>query len=310
MKRSFPETAFCRLEKFVSPYFSNGVVPRLKALRAVRKISSDLFHITGDVHFLALVLPRDRVLLTIHDCVMMRHPNRLIRSLLKLFWLDLPVRHCKNITTVSVATREDVIRLTGCKPSKIEVVPTVIDEAYGPAPRDFNARQPRILHIGLAANKNFERHVAALRGLPCELHIIGRLNDEHRALLGECAINFRNSVNLSQEEMASAYVESDLLLFASTFEGFGMPILEAQTVGRPVVTSRISSMPEVAGEGACLVDPFSIDDVRSGIETILTDVTYRNQLIEAGFANARRFKADNVALEYARIYERMYKDAF
>lgn len=103
--------------------------------------------------------------------------------------------------------------------------------------------------------------------------------------------------------MQRAYAASDLLLFASTLEGFGMPILEAQTVGRPVVTSNLSSMPWVAGDAAVLVDPYSVESIRQGVRQVIGDRALRERLIQKGFENVRRFDAEYVAQEYVRIYE-------
>ena len=84
-----------------------------------------------------------------------------------------------------------------------------------------------------------------------------------------------------------------------------MPILEAQTVGRVVVTSRVSAMPEVAGDGACLVDPLSTADIRAGILSVWHDSAYRNRLIEKGLENVRRFDAATVARQYEAVYHKI-----
>jgi glycosyltransferase involved in cell wall biosynthesis len=84
-----------------------------------------------------------------------------------------------------------------------------------------------------------------------------------------------------------------------------MPILEAQTVGRPVVTSNLSSMPEVAGTAACLVDPLSVASIREGVQRVIQDAPYREGLIAAGFENVKRFQAETVARAYGEVYEGM-----
>ena len=84
-----------------------------------------------------------------------------------------------------------------------------------------------------------------------------------------------------------------------------MPIVEANVVGRPVVTSDISSMPEVAGNAACLVDPFDSASIRSGIRRVIKDVDYRSKLIANGRVNAERFDANNIAEQYLAIYKEM-----
>ncbi len=81
-----------------------------------------------------------------------------------------------------------------------------------------------------------------------------------------------------------------------------MPIIEGQRVGRPVVTSNCSSMPEVAGTAACFVDPLDIDSIRSGFQRVIDDDNYRENLITSGFENAKRFDPDTIAHEYLQLY--------
>jgi glycosyltransferase involved in cell wall biosynthesis len=84
-----------------------------------------------------------------------------------------------------------------------------------------------------------------------------------------------------------------------------MPILEANTVGRPVVTSSAASMPETAGDAAALVDPSDVESIRAAFERVFNDEAYRSQLVEAGFANAKRFGPAASADAFAAIYERL-----
>jgi len=93
-----------------------------------------------------------------------------------------------------------------------------------------------------------------------------------------------------------------MLVFASTYEGFGLPIVEAQATGRPVVTSNILSMPEVAGGAACLVDPFNVASIREGIAKVIQDSSYREYLVRLGFENVKRFQPENIAKNYLDIY--------
>ena len=290
----------------VKPVMANRVskrlLPRLMILWQMACLKAQVYHITGDIHFAALALPGKRTVLTIHDCGFMRHPNRLARWILGIFWLKWPVRHCRVITAVSESTKQEIVRITACPEEKIFVVPTVIPADFQPAPKVFNAGKPRILHIGSSPNKNLPRHIEALNGIPCTLHIIGRLGDVERQWLAANNIAYMHDYDLSETEIAKAFIACDLLLFASTFEGFGMPVLEAQSVGRPVVTSNCSSMPEVAGSGACLVDPTDIESIRKGVLRIIHDEKYRTRLIEAGFMNVKRFQSEEVARQYAALY--------
>ena len=93
-----------------------------------------------------------------------------------------------------------------------------------------------------------------------------------------------------------------MISFCSLLEGFGLPILEAQATGRPVITSNLSSMPEVAGNGALLVDPYDVNAIRKGILRIIQDGALRENLIVKGLENVKRFSPQKVADAYVELY--------
>ena len=166
-----------------------------------------------------------------------------------------------------------------------------------------------ILHVGTDPNKNLHRVARALSGIQCQLVVVGRCDAASEGALRSAGVNWVGRTNVTDADMPSIYAQADMVLFASTYEGFGMPIIEAQATGRPVVTSRVTAMPEVAGEGACLVDPYDVASIRSGVSRVLDDASYRDYLVYRGFENVRRFEPRLIASQYARLYEEVLLNA-
>ena len=94
---------------------------------------------------------------------------------------------------------------------------------------------------------------------------------------------------MSEEELVGMYSLADLFVFPSLYEGFGLPILEAQACGCSVLTSNVTSCPEIAGEGAYMIDPYSERKIKKGILKILSNKKYRKELVEKGFINAKKY---------------------
>ncbi len=288
---------------WVAPVESNGLFRRLWIALAAVFQQGEINHVTGDINFATFFLRRKKTVLTLLDCAILARSRGIRRVLIWFFWFQLPIMRARIVTVLSDATRQSVLQNVRCPPERIRIVPVAISENFRPVRRPFNASRPRILQVGTAPNKNLENVVRSLAGLPCVLSIIGPLGSGMRELLEASAIEVESAEGLSEEALIQKYVDCDLLVFASTYEGFGMPILEANAVGRPVVTSNVTSMPEVAGDAACLVDPFDVDAIRQGINLIIKNPEYRKRLVSNGFANVKRFQADRIAVQYAEIYQ-------
>lgn len=292
----------CDVTVWTCRHFSNGLWPRMKDAWAARKAQGDVNHVTGDVHYLTFLLDPERTVLTVHDLVLLGRLKGIRRWIVWLLWYWLPVRRSRAVVTISETTRAALLAAVRCDPQKVRVIHNPVSEEFQPAPRRFNSVCPRILQMGTAWNKNVERVAEALEGIPCRLAVVGPLSDAQTEMLRRHGIDWENHVGLSRQALVAQYAEADMLLFASTYEGFGLPIVEAQAVGRPVVTSNILSMPEVAADGACLVDPFDAGSIRAGVLRVMEDEDYRRGLVAAGLRNVERFRTSSVAESYAALY--------
>jgi len=237
------------------------------------------------------------------------------------------------IIAVSKATKEDLIKKIGIKPEKISV-------AYEGYDREkFKIQKSKIkidqtikkynliyhnyfLFVGtVQPRKNLERLIKAFS---CWLLAVGKksqkriANSEKLVIAGskgwlsdsiyklpkelgiEEQVKFLGYV--PEKHLPALYSGAIALTFPSLFEGFGLPILEAQACGCAVLTSKASSMPEVAGEGAVFVDPYSIDDIVEGMRK-LNNQDMRGKLIKAGFMNIKRFSWEECAKETLKVLE-------
>mgnify|MGYP002361776717 FL=1 len=275
-------------------------------ITAMRASGTGINHITGDVHYVALGINVGHIVLTIHDCVILDRTSKWNPKfyLYLWFWYKLPIWKADKVTTISEKTKFEIAAFTGCSADKIVVIPNFVNKIYRYHPKEFNKTCPRILHIGVFPNKNLERVIPALEGIPCILEIIGELEERHFNLLRRYGIDFESRANLLLSEMAERYIQADMLVFASTYEGFGLPVVEAQSTGRPVVTSNIAPLNGVAGDkGACFVNPYDIKAIREGILKVIHDDGFRTRLVSNGLENIKRFTLEQVAKEYQQLYQ-------
>ncbi|CAH1001337.1 D-inositol-3-phosphate glycosyltransferase [Neolewinella maritima] len=265
-------------------------------------------HITGDVNSVIFSLRRPTVI-TIHDCnPLLRFPKWHPR-----YWFyrwcifEWPARRAAAVTVISEKTRQELLTLTSCSPGNIHLIPNCVDPAFTYRPKAFNTAYPTILQIGVKDNKNLLRLTRALEGLPCRLEIVGQPRPQDIALLDELAIDYHWATGLSDAEVRQRYIDCDLLAFVSTYEGFGLPILEAQVTGRAVLTSALSPHREVAGtrEGAVMVDPYSVQAIRAGLDRLIHDDQLRSDLIANGRANAAQYSIAAVAQQYIDLYTKL-----
>ena len=294
-------------EARTAAFDSNGIFRRLFSAAWAALHQGDVNHVTGDTHFLTLLMKRRKTILTIHDIGVMDSGGKLARLFYKIFFLQIPIARAGYVTTVSEATKQEVLKYVSCDPGKIRVIYNPAFKAFRRVDKTFNREKPVILHVGMAHNKNFDRLVEALEGIPCHLSVVGKLEETHEEKLKKYGVEYSFVYNISNEEMVAQYENCDLLAFASTLEGFGMPIVEANAIGRPVLTSNISSMPEVAGDAACFVDPYSVESIRAGLLKIIGDDDFRNQLIANGFKNSQRFTPEKIVKDYYELYQEVFK---
>ncbi|MBN2663459.1 MAG: glycosyltransferase family 4 protein [Bacteroidales bacterium] len=289
--------------------YHNGIVGRLKNVLYVKKNKSQINHITGDINYVALGLPKKNTILTIHDIGSSLVGKGFKNFLIKIIWFKLPIKNVAKITVISEFSKNEILKTFKVNPRKLVVIPNCVSDKFIKVEKKFNSKKPNILIVGTKENKNLSRSIQALSGVNCKVSIVGKLKDSQKKKLEDFNINYSNHYNLHFEDVVKMYQQADILLFPTIYEGFGIPILEAQATGVPVITSDLQPMNQVAGDGALLLNPFNVEDIKNGLVKIIDDENYRNKIVEIGFENVKKYRCKEIAKMYYNLYLEVIKNA-
>ena len=294
------------------------LLPRIMRMRKV-----DIFHSPSFTIPFSVSIP---TVVTIHDMVCYKFPETIDR--LRRIYLANAVRcsilKADRIIAVSQSTKKDIVDTFDVPETKIDVV----YEASAPcfrATADGNSVQetckkyfieePFLLYVGtLEPRKNLVKLMQAYFILKRDyrikhkLVIAGKKGWNYGPIFSEIErLSLRNDVIFTgyvpEQALVHLYNGAELFILPSLYEGFGLPILEAMACGTPVITSNISSMPEVAGDAAILVDPYDVDALAGAMHGVLTDKGLKESLVKKGLERVKHFSWKKCAEETIRVYE-------
>jgi glycosyltransferase involved in cell wall biosynthesis len=283
----------------------------------------DVYHAP---HYVLPVAVRCRSVVTIHDCIHLMFPQYLRNRAAYAYargamWSA--AKRSDRILTVSEASKRDILHFFNVPPEKISVVYNAIDERFWiePAAEDidrvrerFQLHQRFVLYAGtIKPHKNLVRLIEAFAELrksdfeELKLLIIGdeisKLPALRRAVHShKLHKHVRFLGFLPDDTLAALYRLASVFVFPSLYEGFGLPPLEAMASGTPVVTSNVSSLPEVAGDAAVLVDPYSVSAIVTGMRRVLSDPELASELRRKGLVRARDFSWERSVARTHQIY--------
>jgi glycosyltransferase involved in cell wall biosynthesis len=306
------------------PAANYSVAEQVRIPLALRREGVTLFHAP---HYVLPPLVRCRSVVTIHDCIHLMFPQYLPNRIALAYArtsINLAARRATRIMTVSESSKRDILRFVDVDAARIDVIYNAYDERFEIEPLEEDVVRVReryqlhdefVLYAGnVKPHKNLERLIEAFnlvrsRGLDhLKLVLIGDEISKYAAL--------RRAVHqhqlhkyvrflgyLPQETLAVMYRLAGVFVFPSLYEGFGLPPLEAMASGTPVVTSNVSSLPEVAADAAVLVDPYDPVAIADGIESVLADENLRADLRRRGLARARQFSWEQSVRRVREIYD-------
>jgi len=286
----------------VCPLESKGILNRVFITFWAFFNQGDVNHVTGDINFISFFLNRKKTINTILDHASFIRLKNFKKYIYYLFWMKIPLFKSAYVITISNKTKKELLKFANVNKNKIIVSGVCTQNIYKKKLKNFLKIKPKILIIGTADNKNIINILKALISINCELIIIGHLSNKHFDIIKKNKISYKNFIGLSNKMVFKKYCESDLLLFPSLYEGFGMPIIEAQTVGRPVITSNFEPMTDIAGKGALYVNPYSVKSIKIGVKKIISSNALRKKLIKNGFKNIKRFNKNKVLQNHLECY--------
>ena len=324
-------------EKHTSPWLSGLRKYYERFLRLpyyTARQEADVFHIVDHSYaHLVYWLKRAKksVVVTCHDVINLISPENLysrarIPMLSMAFWKFSVggMRQADHITADSSVTANDLIRLLQIERERITVVPLGVDSIFHPIPekeveafRLQHGISPNalcLLHVGRAdPRKNVLTVLKVVKLLKeegfrvCLWRVGEDFTDIQRKFL--ITHNIGDSVfylgKVDKQILVYVYNAADIFLFPSLYEGFGIPVLEAMACGTPVITSNCSSLPEVAGNAAVLVEPMDIQTIVREVIRIYEDHVYRKTLVDRGFERVKGFTWEAVADQISKIYEQI-----
>lgn len=281
----------------------------------------DLYHATDFV--LPPTLKRTRTIVTVHDLSFVHVPEAASPRLKVYLDQVVPssVHRADHVLADSEATRQDVINLYKVKPDKVTTLYSGVNASFRAVDVDLDylsrkyniPKYPFIFSIGtVQPRKNYIRliqAVAKLREQKVDVNLViaggkGWLEDPIYAEVNRLQLaDHVHFIGFADDaDLPMLYSAARCVAYASLYEGFGFPVLEGMACGTPVVTSNVSSLPEVAGNSALMVDPYNVDQLADALKTAIVDEDIRTRMIETGLEQAGQFTWQDSAHKLLQVY--------
>ncbi len=276
-------------------------------------------------HGLSAELPLGKLpcksIVTVHDTIFFRYPH-LFKKIDTRIYSKKTSEACRKADTIiaiSQQTADDLIQFFGANPNKIEIIyqscdaqfrKTVLESEKEHVAKKYHLPYPYLITVGtLEPRKNIVNLIKAFQGVDTNYHLVlvGKATSylkEIEQTIATLGLSTRVHLltNASFSDFPALYAGAVACVYPSIFEGFGIPIIESQSVGTPVLTSNISSMPEAGGAAALYFNPLDINDIREKTNTLLHDDDLQKQLSEAGKEHVRKFHPDVISKQVMETY--------
>lgn len=285
-------------------YRDKWVLPRY-----IETNSADIFHCTE-----CYGIPNDlrcKIILTLHDIIPAYMENNFIKRYMWKRRVKDAINKADAVVTVSNYSKRDIVNYFDINQNNVHVIYEYADEDFKPIKeeecfkkikRKYSLNKPYILLIGgKDLRKNHERIVNIFKERFIDKYQLVILGGGYSFGVDDGSIIYPGYV--SRADLVALYSNACLFVYPSLYEGFGLPVLEAMACGTPVVTSNTTSIPEVAGDSAILVNPIDDNEIALGMESVLESNDLRDKLIYLGMRRNEQFSKENMLKKYHQLYK-------
>lgn len=288
-----------------APFLSKGIKRKMQIMLWAWSFRKTPVHILGDIHFVTWCLKRNNFTQTVHDIDVLKRSRGIKKWLLKEIWFKGPINRSLRTVCVSEATRKQVLdHIPEINPDKLIVIHNAFVFEVNPISTGGAEMRFDILTIGSKKNKNLIWVNKAVRQLGIRWLAIGN-KVQILGEIGEAPMGMEILENVSELELLKCYKSSRTLVMASIDEGFGLPILEAQLLGTPVICTDLEVFQEVAGKGAMFVPLNDTESLVAAIKKVEQDDIYRAKLVSDGVQNLLRFEKKKIRSSYDSLFNEL-----
>ena len=315
-----PRQKIRKFDPLISPFWHH----------ALRKNQPDLLHLTSFFEVYYLSIPENiKTIVTLHDLIPVLFSQQCFENKLAedWYWGRLEqLKKCSRIITISKSAKEDIIKTLQVPKEKVEVIYGGVDNKFCKFSKDeakkllakkYRIHNDYLLSVGaFSYHKNistifqaFRDYLKIYREKPLNLVVVCKLIPSEKKIWSEeiKKLGIEDKVHLTNfipdQDISAFYSAARALLFPSLYEGFGLPILEAMLCQTPVITSRISSMPEVGGKSAYYVNPVNIQEIVLGINQVLTNEKLCQKMVKEGLEQVKKFTWQEAGQRTINVYK-------
>ena len=287
------------------PVESKGLINRLYLIIWASFLQADINHILGDINYINLLMNKKKTISTYLDCRLLFQFKNLKKFIYKLFWFSLPIKNSRFITFISKFTQKEISKNINTSKVNYKVIPVpLVSNLSFKINRNL---KKKVLIVGTLPHKNIKNMLLSTIGLDISITVVGEINNEIKEICKKSKISFKNYVGVTDNKMKNLYKENDILLMASNYEGFGMPIIEAQASGMAVITSKKEPMKSVGGEHTLLVDPQKKSEIKKMLNKIINNDKLFIKLVKKGLINTYKYKSSIIVKKYYELYLKIFK---